>query len=275
MSRPRRRKLNQVRALDVCVDYNILLLGKRGHGKSTLGNRMLNFDGSFKINDQQYPQTTMGSFVHRSLSQPKNCKIYVYDHTGLFEGASSVDTLPSAMPDKLNLIVFVLKHRHTFDESEMEILESVMSAWNIMRISALVLTHCDHISEKERGEMIKQFKRDHPSIAELMGKGIFAVGFPDSSIIRPGSLLSRKVEEDKIKLKQLIYSCDVVVPIPKPPPNEIMNRQYPQTKTENLFSAQNRTAQPVLHESRQPPQNENNHSPRNRSEQPVKNYQPP
>jgi hypothetical protein len=37
--------------------------------------------------------------------------------------------------------------------------------------------HC----EEERGEMIKQFKKDHPSITELMGKGILAIGFPDSS----------------------------------------------------------------------------------------------
>ena len=56
--------------------------------------------------------------------------------------------------------------------------------------------------------MIEQFKKDHPSIAELMGKGILAVGFPDSSHIQPGSPLSESVDEDKANLRQLIYSCD-------------------------------------------------------------------
>ena len=44
-----------------------------------------------------------------------------------------------------------------------------------------------------------------------MGKGILAVGFPDSSHIQPGSQLSQRVEEDKAKLRQLIYLCDEVV----------------------------------------------------------------
>jgi hypothetical protein len=71
-----------------------------------------------------------------------------------------------------------------------------------------VLTHCERLSEEERGEMIEQFKKDHPSIAELMGKGTLAVGFPDSSHIQPGSPLSQMVEEDKANLRKLIYSCD-------------------------------------------------------------------
>ena len=55
-------------------------------------------------------------------------------------------------------------------------------------LSVLVLTHCEHLSEEERGEMIncKQFKKDHPSVASLMDKRILAVGFPDSSHIQPG-----------------------------------------------------------------------------------------
>ena len=87
----------------------------------------------------------------------------------------------------------------------MAILKSVMSKWQISRISALVLTHCECLSEEERGEMIKQFKKDHPSITELMGKGILAVGFPDSSHVQPGSPLNQRVEEDKANLRQLIY----------------------------------------------------------------------
>ena len=119
----------------------------------------------------------------KSESQLKKYKIKVYDHSGLFEGTSSISELSSAIPEELNLVVFVLKHDGDFDEKEVEILESVMSEWQITGISSLVLTHCERLSEEERGEMIEQFKKDHPSITKLMGKGILAVGFPDSSYL--------------------------------------------------------------------------------------------
>ena len=48
-----------------------------------------------------------------------------------------------------------------------------------------------------------------------MGKGILAVGFPDSSHVQPGSQLSQRVENDKAKLRQLIYSCDQKANIPQ------------------------------------------------------------
>ena len=173
-------------SLDTCLERNILLLGKMGHGTSTLGNRILNSDGWFKINNKQCPQTFQGSSVIRSASRYKNYKIEVYDHSGLFESAISIK-LSSAVPEKLDLVRFVLKHGYDFDEIEVEILKSVVSEWKISIISALVLTHCERLSEEERGEMIEQFKKDHPSIAELMGKGILAVGFPDSSLVQSGS----------------------------------------------------------------------------------------
>ena len=44
-----------------------------------------------------------------------------------------------------------------------------------------------------------------------MGKGILAVGFPDSSHVQPGSPLSQRVEEDKANLRQLIYSSGELV----------------------------------------------------------------
>jgi hypothetical protein len=72
-----------------------------GHGKSTLGNRILGYDGRFKINDQRCPRTTQGSSILQSVSQLKDYKIEVYDHSGLFEGASSIDKLSSTVSEWL------------------------------------------------------------------------------------------------------------------------------------------------------------------------------
>ena len=123
----------------------------------------------------------------------------------------------------------------------------IVNKWQISEISALVLTHCERLSEEERDLEIAQFEKDHPSVAELMGKGILAVGFPDSSYVKNETELSERVEADKSNLRQLIYSCDETVYIPQPSQNE--NRQSPQD------------------ESRQPPQNESSQPPQNVSRQ--------
>jgi predicted GTPase len=211
---PPSRSLPMMIKEPVHVARNILILGKREHGKSTLGNRLLNSDRYFEINDQP-SQTRSGLTMLTSRSSNKTYKINVCDHNGLFEGFNSINALSSNLPRWLHLVITVLKYGRDLDENERKILKGVMRKWQISGISSLVLTHCESLSEKERGEMIEQFKKDHPSIAELMGKGILAVGFPDSSHIQPGSPLSQRVEEDKKKLRQLIYSSDEPVFLPQ------------------------------------------------------------
>ena len=207
--RRRRKRTNSWELKYTGERRDILLLGKMGHGKSTLGNRMLDLDECFKINDQQCPQTIQRSAMLHSASQLKDYRVDVYDHNGFFEGTTSISALSSAVPSQLNLVVFVLKEGGSFNEKQAKF---IIGKWQISGISVLILTHCERLSEEERGEMIEQLKKDHPSIAELMGKGILAVGFPDSSHIQPGSPLSQRVEEDKASLRQLIYSCDEVIP---------------------------------------------------------------
>ena len=202
--------------LEACEERHILISGKMKHGKSTVGNRILNYDSSFAINNLKYPLTDKGLSALKSVSQCKDYKISVYDHNGLFEGASSIDSLPSEFSGNLDLAIFVFKRGYRFDENEQKILEAVTSKWKISQISALVLTHCERLSEEERQIVIEQFKKDNPSVAKLMGKGILAVGFPDSSHVQPGSQLSQKVADDKAKLRRLIYSCHDTVTIPEP-----------------------------------------------------------
>ena len=191
-----------------CVKRNILLLGKMGHGKSTLGNVILDTPGWFRINNQRCPQTSTGSSVLRSTSEYKSYNFSVYDHDGLFESASSIDALYSDIPDILDVVLFVLKFGCSLDVNETEILKTIINKWEISQISALILTHSERSSAEEREKVIEQFKKDHQSVAELMCKGILAVGFPDISYIQPGSQLSQSVKDDTEKLRKLIYSCD-------------------------------------------------------------------
>ena len=195
-----------------CTECNVVLLGKKGHGKSTLRNRLSGSDKSKAKNSE----TCMSAILRRSRSHNKDYKIHIYDHSGLFEGNSSIATLQSDIPRELNFVIFVLNYGCSFDKEAKRILDTIMSEWQIRGISALVLTHCESLSKEEREKMIEQFKKDHPSVAELMGKGILALGFPDSSHITPGSELSQRVEEDEKILRALIYSCEkngsVIIP---------------------------------------------------------------
>ena len=195
--------------------FTILILGKSGHGKSTIGNRLLNRENFFHINCRTSPQTCDGSAILKSKSRHKSYKIDVYDHKGYFQYHWSIERLSSDLPTKLDLVLFVLRHDSEFISKEEKKLNALMNEWQISRISSLILTHCERLSEEEREKMIKQFRKDHPSVAELMGKGILAVGFPDSSHIQPGSPMSQRVENDYAKLRQLIYSCNEGVFIPK------------------------------------------------------------
>ena len=56
--------------------------------------------------------------------------------------------------------MIVLKHERCFDPSEQKILKTVVSKRQVGRISALVLTHCEHLSKEAREKEIEQFKKE-------------------------------------------------------------------------------------------------------------------
>ena len=220
--RRKSKKPTRTLSYNSCVRYNVLILGKVGHGKSMLGNKLLNSDGCFELNNQICPRTHSSWSVIDSETQFKSYMVTTFDHDGLFEGKSTMRDLSSDI-QSLHLVLFVLKCELHFDAREREILESVMREWQISRISALVLTHCERLSEEEREKMVEQFKKDHPSLAKLMGKGVLAVGFPGSSHVTE---MNESVEDDKAKLRQLIYSCDDPVFIPQPSPQNESRRRF-------------------------------------------------
>ncbi|MCG8625062.1 MAG: hypothetical protein MJE68_24065 [Proteobacteria bacterium] len=115
------RHMQQAMAIDTptvglpfcdAVTRSVLILGKMEHGKSTLRSQMLTTDNYIKF------MTTVDCL-----------KVLVQ---ALF------------LSKTLNLVVIVLKYERCFDPIEQKILKTVISKWQVGRISALVLTHCEH-----------------------------------------------------------------------------------------------------------------------------------
>ena len=97
---------------------NILILGKNGDGKSTLGNNILN-SCHFMKGSTKLPQTCIGQSAVDSKTQLRTYLVKVYDHDGLFdtEIPASLTSLFDAENEDfidLNLIIFVLKEGSEF-----------------------------------------------------------------------------------------------------------------------------------------------------------------
>lgn len=202
-------KKSSVVLLDSTIKRNILVVGKNGEGKSTLGNRMLMSNHYFKINSTVLPQTHTGKSAVKSRSQLKTYKFKIYDHDGLFDVQTS--TAMSSLFNTndelhLNMVLFVMKQGHFFDTYQQQTLKTIMMEWpDISRISALVITHCERLSEEERKAVVQTIKAKHPAVANFMKVGIITVGFPDQHYVRDEDSLADGADRDITKLRTLIY----------------------------------------------------------------------
>ena len=201
-------KESSVVLLDSTVKRKILILGKNGEGKSTLGNRMLK-SCHFKINSTDMPRTCTGVLAVKSQSQLKDYKLKFYDHDGLFdtEISTAMSSLFAAKAElQFNIVLFVMKRGHYFDTYGHRTLDTIMKEWpDISGISALVITHCERLSDGERKVVVQEVKEAHPAVINFMKLGIITVGFPDQHYVRGEESLVDVTERDATKLRTLIY----------------------------------------------------------------------
>ena len=116
------------------------------------------------------------------------------------------------IPDGLHLILFVFKEGRLTAE-EKQTFDFIIANFevNIKPVSALVITNCENLAESKKDEIISEF-RSHPTtrpIANLMGKGIYTVGFPNIGDLADHlkQVYTRQIERDVDKLRRLVYSC--------------------------------------------------------------------
>lgn len=186
---------------------NVVILGKVGTGKKTLGNRIAGkdiFQTKGASGDVHYQERETRDTVYHILTVDTEGKM-----TGYF------DPLPSIKHSfqTIHLIIFVIAYGRYTDESHSSLIRVVNSLDSRAKsFSALVITHCEGITDEERQGIADDFKNDPRSsqVAAFVGKGIYTVGFPDNTKLSSHlkQVYQHEIGEYETTLRQLVMGCD-------------------------------------------------------------------
>ena len=198
-------------------ERNVVILGRVGAGKATLGNIIAGHT-MFELSDP-IASTTRGSRDKNNDSKTVTVNgvnyqlsIYLLDIYGLQNEIKLAYDIES-MPD-VNLILFVSMYGR-FTPEEGEYLKSVIKRLTVTAkdISALVITGCEDLTWEARDEAIADLMQSESTqeIADFMTKGILTVGFPDLSCIQKNfsETYAESIEKDKQKLWEVLENCEV------------------------------------------------------------------
>ena len=190
------------------AERNVLILGKVGTGKKSLGYHIVGEGGFRSVNvsgaDCHYKQRKIEDVLYRILT---------VNTESLGTGYFDLQTYINGRFNTIHLIIFVTSNDRYTEESHKSLMLAVQSLDSQAKsLSALVITHCEGIKDKTRQHIVDYFKGDpHGSkVADFIGKGIFTVGFPNMSKVsccKKKSTYQSGIAKDKNAIKQLVENC--------------------------------------------------------------------
>ena len=203
-------------------ECNVLLLGKTGSGKSTLGNKLLNHSNTPQ-HDPFYVSHSLQNISAEAEMRTEflhsvgdfTLKLKVVDTVCTFDDRKKSEMfmenlslfIERAVPNGFHIVLFVSKMGHWTVE-EIDIFKFITGQFSeeLSSTSALI-TGCENMTDEAKSSYVAEFVKAYPSVAEFMKKGIHTVGFPDIERMKPAvqSMLQEDIRSDQEYLRQLLY----------------------------------------------------------------------
>ena len=202
---------------------SVLILGKVGSGKRTLGNHIYWSMNTAACETLFFCNTTNsinsaarkgGMFFQNFTKEDVIYNIFTIDTESLTQGFTNpIPLLKDRNIENINLIIFVIPNGIYTDESHGSLTHTVCSInKKATAISALVITHCEGILSQERDDSIAEFRANDrcARIAAFMGRGIYTVGFPHiSSESKIGiEHFGQQIKEDEETIRRLVNESE-------------------------------------------------------------------
>ena len=190
---------------------NVVILGKVGSGKRTLGNHIVGKNvfqrestlGAVNVN-YHYTKEWGGDTFYRILTVDTESLQFGY-----------IDPLPLIRRyfQEIHLIIHVVANGRYTDETHNSLMRAVQGFdMRAKPFSALCITHCDGITAENRQALVEEFGEDESrssEVAAFIGKRILTVGLPDISKVSPSlkEIYQKGIAEDEKAIKQLVKEC--------------------------------------------------------------------
>lgn len=193
------------------IERNVVILGKVGTGKRTLGNHIVGLD-IFQRESALGAGNANCHYVEQ-LSGDTLYRILIIDIESLQTPYRNPLPYIQTRLQTIHLIVFVVAYGRYTDESHNSLMQAVQDLQPRAKpFSALVITHCEGMKEENRRDIVDEFKENHRSsqVVDFIGKGILTVGLPDMSKVSPNfqATYQNGITNDEITIRRLVKDCD-------------------------------------------------------------------
>ena len=222
--------LNQVTDYQpMSLERNVVILGKVGTGKRTLGNHIVG--RNIFRNEGVLGSRDVTCHYEEQRTEDTIYRILTVDTESLQIGYCNPLRFIQERFQTINLIIFVIANGRYTDESHSSLLR-VVKAFDprAKPFSALVITHCEGITSENRWDIVDKFQHDPRSsqIAAFMGKDLRTVGFPNiskvSSILK--SIYENVIAEDEKAIRELVNECNCSLSVSELPMNDYQVHRY-------------------------------------------------
>jgi len=193
-------------------ERNVVILGKVGSGKKTLGNHIAG--NAILRHESAFGARNAGHCYGKCEREGTLYQIQTFDTEGLQTGYQDPMTyiFKKLTFKTIHLIIFVIANGRCTDESHRSLIGATNSLpQQAKSLCALVITHCEGLTKEQQRDIVAEFITDARTaqVTAVMGKGIFSVGFPDISKLPPllKHIYKIGIDADEKCIRRLVNEC--------------------------------------------------------------------